>query len=158
MKPVQDFVVAKNTPGEHKLFLAFALILLNKFMENEPFFLHFLSRYKDCDATTTQRCDHRTIPNWVLLGTLKKKIVSTEGWNSWASDIIKRGFRFVQIGATKLWAIIPFLIQNSYFEKFQNAIGQYENIINLNEWENKDFTILKKYSSTHFLFWNTWKS
>ena len=52
-----------NSLEEHKLFLAFALILLNKFMENEPFFLHFLSRYKDCDATTTHRCDHRTIPN-----------------------------------------------------------------------------------------------
>ena len=68
---------------EHKLYLPFALFLLNKIMENKPFFLHFLSRYKDCDATTTHRCDHRTIPNWVLLGTLKKKhnFVSTEGWD-----------------------------------------------------------------------------
>ena len=52
-----------NSPKELKSFLAFALILLNKFMENEPFFLHFLSRYKDCDATTTHRYDHRTMPN-----------------------------------------------------------------------------------------------
>ena len=48
---------------ENTIFLDFALILLNKFMENKPFFLHFLSRYKDCDATTTHICDHRTIPN-----------------------------------------------------------------------------------------------
>ena len=55
--------------------------LINSWKMN-LFFLHFLSRYKDCDATTTHRCDHRTIPNWVLLGTLKKKhnFVSTEGW------------------------------------------------------------------------------
>ena len=30
-----------SIPGDHKLFLAFALILLNKFMENEPFFSPF---------------------------------------------------------------------------------------------------------------------
>ena len=44
-------------------FLPFALILLNKVMENKSFFLHFLSRYKDRDATTTHRYDHRAMPN-----------------------------------------------------------------------------------------------
>ena len=70
-----------NSPSKHRSFLPFALILLNKVMENKSFFLHFLSRYKDRDATTTHRYDHRTMPNWVLLGTLKKKLklISTEG-------------------------------------------------------------------------------
>ena len=65
-----------------KLFLPFALILLNKFMENKPFFLRFLSRYKDCDATTTHRYDHRIIPKRVFSCTLRKKhnFVYTEGW------------------------------------------------------------------------------
>ena len=52
-----------NSPSEHYLFLPPALILLNKIMENKPLFLHFLSWYKDFDAITTNRYDHRTVPN-----------------------------------------------------------------------------------------------
>ena len=78
---------SRRRPGfdsseEHRSFLLFVLILLNKVMENKSFFLNFLSRYKDRDATTKHRYDHKTMPNCVLLGTLKKKLklISTEGW------------------------------------------------------------------------------
>ena len=54
-------------------FLFLALVLLNKVMGNKPFYFHFLSRYKEYNAITTQKYDPKTIQIRILLCTMKKK-------------------------------------------------------------------------------------
>ena len=58
---------------KHQIILPIALFLLKKVMEYKPFSFCVQWRYKDCDATTRHRYYPKTIPNWVLLGTLKNK-------------------------------------------------------------------------------------
>ena len=65
--------------GRLKILLPFALILSSKVMKNKLFFFKLFSRYKEFDATTTYKYDPRTILNWVLPGTLKKKPIRLSG-------------------------------------------------------------------------------